>query len=577
MSLLGISLLLLYRWNISGQLFVETGPGTALLANYSLSLTAFLLIRRQVKMGEGKTAAWIQLMIPLFAATFGTVNVLFTKEPFWMRWAVLAALFSFAHGWFLSIGAYGSIAVLWNRERSWCLGAISFCILFLALMVIYLPGGLLLGDSQQMLLQALGMQNLKTWHPPFVTSLWRLTMLSGSAATLYMLKAAVYMMAAVIIAYALADRLRWRIAILTALLFFPPLMLGVTLAPKDSEMFVFTALSEAFLTLFVFRTPRTRYLYFSLLASTLAIYSRYNAASQCLFFIAPAIAFWWIQHHPVQTARKAVLIGTPLFILFMIIPYCAFFGNSQFFRQDQVFLEAMAKWDLSGISFLSNSKEVIPEKLINEPYRAMNDTDFIYSLYYLPHVNLPTWWHRDLKTGDRVEGPVLRTPSYSEWFRIVTTYPKAYLKHRWEIGKLLMVMGQDFPTRINAKWRSWEKRLGLSPLPAPFAGTVAYRALSAWIDYGSLLPHLVYFILSASLCLTGLLLLHWQVFPVEKSSLTLIYYFSLSGICLTVPLIFLAAPYYRYLVPQIFSSILALIITIRFFARRYYLHVEDLT
>ena len=427
-----------------------------------------------------------------------------------------------------------------------------------------------------MLLQALGMQNLKTWHPPFVTSLWRLTMISDYAATLYMLKAVAYMTAAVIIAYALADRLRWRIAILTTLLFFPPLMLGVTLAPKDSEMFVFTALSEAFLTLFVFRTPRTRYLYFSLLASTLAIYSRYNAASQCLFFIVPAIAFWRIQHYPVQTARKAVLIGTPLFILFMIIPYCTFFGNSHFFRQDKIFLEAIAKWDLAGISFLSNSKKVIPENLINEPYRDMNDKDFIYSLSYLPHVNLPTWWHRDLKTGDRVEGPVLRTPSYGEWFRIVKTNPKAYLKHRWETGKLLMVMDQDFPARINDEWRSWEKRFGLSPLPAPFAGTVAYRALSAWIDYGSLLPHLVYFILSAGLCLMGLLLLDWQVFPVEKSSLTLIYYFSLSGMCLTVPLFFLAAPYYRYLVPQIFSCVLVLIISIRFFARRYYLHVEDL-
>jgi hypothetical protein len=426
-----------------------------------------------------------------------------------------------------------------------------------------------------MLLQALGIQYLRNWHSPFVTSLWRLTMISGSAATLYMLKAAIYMVAAVIIAHALADRLRWRMTILTVLLFFPPLMFGVTLAPKDSEMFVFTALSKAFLTLYVFRAPKTRYLYFSLFASTLAIYSRYNATSQCLFFIIPAIAFWWIQHHPVQTARKAVLIGTPLFILFISIPYCSFFGNPHFFRHEQVFLNAITKWDLAGISFFSNSKKVIPEDLINEPYREMNDKDFIYSLYYLPHVNLPTWWHRDLKTGDQAEGPVLRTPSYGEWFRIVMANPKAYLEHRWETGKLLMLTGQDFPTRVVDEWRSWEKRLKLSPLPTPFDGTVACRALSGWIDYGSLLPHLVYFILSTGLLIMALFLLRWQVLPVERSSLTLIYYFSLSGICLTIPLIFLAAPYYRYLVPQIFSSILALMLGIRHFAGKYFLQVED--
>ncbi|MCK4982503.1 MAG: hypothetical protein KAS17_06245, partial [Victivallaceae bacterium] len=370
------------------------------------------------------------------------------------------------------------------NEKGWCIALLCFAFAHIFISAVIFPGGLAPTDNYEQMRQIYGLIPVDSWHSVFVTALWRLIISMTSVAGLYVFKQILYFIAASMIAYSLVDRLNQRIIIVFLLLFSPQCMRGTLEMIKDSEAWVFLALSLAFFLVYVYRHPKISLLILANFFGVLVILCRHNTVS-----FMPALFILYAVGFACKTSislRKSILLwGTGLFVL--IILSTNFWNSPPMSQARHVFLEGTAPWDFAGIVYYQNSRKSIPDKFISPSFRKLSDAEFVWTVNYNHSWNSIVWFSRSPKGKDVLMAPFIR-PDAEEYLQIILDNAGSYLRHRYGVTKVLLACKwhsqESFinaPSLMVARGgqEGWDNRV--ENVYVPFYGTKIYRWLIIYL------------------------------------------------------------------------------------------------
>lgn len=285
-------------------------------------------------------------------------------------------------------------------------------------LLVYAYPGFMTWDSIQQLSEARH-PPLTDWHPPMMALLWRFTdtIVAGPFPMLVIQTTLCLLGLDGVLRQVLAPR-RAAIAAVLVLL-FPPVMVVMAVIWKDSLM------AGAMLSgIAALLSPNRRWRIVGCLLLSFATTLRYNAPAATF---APVVLLFTWREGLVRWRRYALALGVWLAITGVA------FTASRLITDKKAYAwhNSVALLDIAGTLFDAPKLEdgEVRELLAGVPVRATSGLQLAFREAYSP-----SWWGPlvlgDQRVMDQPDSEAARARVADAWWNLVSTYPRAYFKHR---------------------------------------------------------------------------------------------------------------------------------------------------
>ena len=298
--------------------------------------------------------------------------------------------------------------------------------------LLYAYPGLVSYDSVDQLDQA-RRWDLGDWHPPAMAALWRgLELVIGGPFGMLIAQTLGLVLGAF---WILRDRLSPHAAALVALAiaWFPPILTVTGVIWKDGQMAGYLMLGFAAL-----RSPRARVRWLGVLAMVVASAVRHNAPAATL---APLVFLW----RPELPRMRRIASAVAIWVAITVASLAA--SSLLASRAQHPFPRAAAPLDLTGIIRFAPplSDAELRDDLAGVPLRADlvggHELQAAIAAKYEPRGNNLYFEHDPplIEPRDATE----YAAEMRAWRRLVIAYPRAFLRHRWEMFSRAIQLGHS--------------------------------------------------------------------------------------------------------------------------------------
>ncbi|QHC34695.1 hypothetical protein [Komagataeibacter xylinus] len=417
---------------------------------------------------------------------------------------------------------------------------------------VFFPGFMSF-DSFYQYGQALGLEPLTDVHPPIMSYIWRaLCVVTKSPGTLLFFDQIIYWLAILLFACAVSRRSWRRVIMIGCLGFWPPLYITSLHLWADAGMMAFLALTVACLAVQI-TDERKRWLVMAGVALFVAASLRHNAITGVIPLMC-YIAWRFARNFPAPVPACMKILAS-LFLVLVLGQKALSIGVEHVPQLGTVLV-----WDLTAISVAEN-KDVIPDYVPKTP-----GPDFVG--------RLRSHWDANTRVPSAAESSPDLTPAevrqqwtpvqekrlIKDWLKAIIHDPGAYAAHRMHVAKTLLglthevylpyfYIGIDTPNAYGIDFKF--HKLVYKIMHSVFDKEKKWIIYKVWI-YALIELYLLSFYLYRSL------VLHKTGYFGALPAITV-----LSGIMIELPLFILApAAHFRYSVWLVFSTLLALILTV---------------
>lgn len=412
----------------------------------------------------------------------------------------------------------------------------------LALTYEFSPG-FMSPDSLYQYRQAMGLAPLNDAHPVIMAMLWRaLAHMSSSTGMMLLFHQLFYWGAILLLTIVLTQRLVYRLVLLLAIGFCPPLVITSLHIWKDVGMMCALALSCAALLGFI-RYGHWTWLLVTALALFYAIAVRINGFIPALFLLF-CLGYLAARHLKLSTMRKAALIPLTMIVLSMAYFYGLAAINAK--AEKSYGLGTLLVWDLAEIS-LAKGEDVIP------PYILRVSTGPVLedlARVRLREANFPFWavvWPFPPKEYEARLLP--------DWLSVVAANPGPYLRHRAHVFLVMLGVGVEkiyYPYHAKVDGNEFGFKLNHITQERADSYTRGFERLASTVFYKPWLYLLLCIVALATACRR---LRHKSG---DRDEQVLAAMVASSGIANAGSLFFLAtAADYRYMIWTVFAGVIS--------------------
>ncbi|HEU0036487.1 MAG TPA: hypothetical protein VFQ53_38005 [Kofleriaceae bacterium] len=289
-------------------------------------------------------------------------------------------------------------------------------------------------DSADQLLQARGVNPIHDWHPPLMAALWRLTdKLIAGPFPMLVIQSSLFLLGL----YRILQRIvapRTAAIVAAATLLFPPVMAVMVVIWKDSQMAGFLLAGTACLL-----STRRAWKLVGLGLLCLATAQRYNAFAAtlplvlCLFVWGPDVRRW-----------KRYVLATATWLVITVL---AFASNRALTKLElHAWHCSVALMDIAGMVKYAPkmSDDEVRQRLSGIPGLPSEHLQSCMRRSYSPRA----WFWLANGSGRVFDMP--QTDAHLEaisesWWEMITTYPRAYVGHRFQVVKNLLALTPEPP------------------------------------------------------------------------------------------------------------------------------------
>lgn len=409
----------------------------------------------------------------------------------------------------------------------------------LALTYEFSPG-FMSPDSLYQYRQAMGLAPLNDAHPVIMAMLWRtLASISNDTSMMLLFHQLFYWGAILLLTMLFSQRLIYRLVLLLAIGFCPPLVITSLHIWKDVGMMCALALSCAALLGFI-RYRHWIWLVVAAFALFYAVAVRINGFIPALFLLF-CLGYLAVGHLKLSMMKKAALI--PLTMIVLSMAYFQGLAVINAKAEKSYGLGTLLVWDLAEVS-LAKGEDVMPSYILRVGTGPVLED---LARVRLREANFPFWAVVSPFPPQEYETRLL-----PDWLSVVAANPVPYLRHRAHVFLVMLGIGIEKPYYpYHAKIDPNEFGFGFNHISQERADSYArgFERLASTVFYKPWLYLL--------LCIVALVIAYRRLRRMtgDRDEQVLAAMVASSGIANACSLFFLAtAADYRYMIWTVFAG-----------------------